>query len=138
MSHMHTNPERPLNRGVMVQSVGGHGHGASGDPGAHRSPMITAVAAQRNVDNARAIENGILWMTVIPMFIKFVLYGVSPNVSCHVKSACRDHLFRKLHFCLQPLLNRAASKHRCAWRGYEPRVRGPLPCCGICMRPRKA
>ena len=61
----------------IVQSVGGHGHGASGDPSAHRSPMISAAAALRNVENARAIENGILYMTVIPMFLKFVLYGVS-------------------------------------------------------------
>lgn len=41
--------------------------------------MISAAAALRNVDNARAIENGILYMTVIPMFLKFVLYGVSPH-----------------------------------------------------------
>ena len=60
-----------------MQSIGGHGHGGSGDPSAHRSPMISAAAAARNVDNARALENGILYMTVIPMFLKFLLYGVS-------------------------------------------------------------
>lgn len=60
-----------------AQSIGRHGGGGSGDPKAHRSPTISAEAALRNVDNARAIENGILYMTVIPMFIKFILYGVS-------------------------------------------------------------
>ena len=60
----------------VVQSIGGHG-GGSGDPHAHRSPMISAAAAARNVTNARALENGILYMTVIPMFLKFLLYGVS-------------------------------------------------------------
>ena len=39
--------------------------------------MISAAAAARNVNNARALENGILYMTVIPMFLKFLLYGVS-------------------------------------------------------------
>jgi hypothetical protein len=44
--------------------------------GHHGSPGITAAQAARNVNNARAIENGLLWMTVIPMALKFIVYGV--------------------------------------------------------------
>lgn len=45
--------------------------------GAHHRTAVTAVMAAQNVNNARAIEDGLLWMTVIPMALKFIIYGVT-------------------------------------------------------------
>lgn len=55
-----------------LQSLG-DSHGAGGK--AHGG-VITAAVAATNVNNARAIENGIMWMTIIPMILKVITYGV--------------------------------------------------------------
>ena len=85
-------PWRDINSSAScdVQSIGGHG-GGSGDPHAHRSPMISAAAAARNVTNARALESGILYMTVIPMFLKFLLYGVSTQHAVSLSHGTETH-----------------------------------------------
>lgn len=69
--------------------------------------MISPAAALRNVENARAIENGILYMTVIPMFLKFCLYGVSfaiylpPHFTLHEhRQNPRHHASSLLERCI--------------------------------------
>ena len=45
----------------------------------HRDPHISAARAHANLVNAHALENGLLWMAVIPMILKFFVYGVRPG-----------------------------------------------------------
>jgi hypothetical protein len=56
--------------------------------------MISPAAALRNLENARAIENGILYMTVIPMFLKFCLYGVGFAMQLPVLVAHCSHAIK--------------------------------------------
>ena len=72
--------------------------------------MISPAAALRSVENARAIENGILYMTVIPMFLKFCLYGVSfaiylpPHLALHNHHHIpRHHGVSHLERCISAL-----------------------------------
>ncbi|EIE26753.1 MFS general substrate transporter [Coccomyxa subellipsoidea C-169] len=64
--------------GILAERVFGfkgslgdsHGSGAKAHGG-----VVTPGVAANNVNNARAIENGLLWMTVIPMILKIITYG---------------------------------------------------------------
>jgi len=64
-----------------MQSLG-DSHGAGGK--AHGG-VVTPEVAARNVNNAAALENGLLWMTVIPMILKIITYTVS---NLHLFNAC--------------------------------------------------
>ncbi|BDA40595.1 hypothetical protein COCOBI_01-2480 [Coccomyxa sp. Obi] len=48
----------------------GHGGGAK-----HHAAVVTQAVAATNVNNARAIENGVMWMTIIPCTLKIIVYG---------------------------------------------------------------
>lgn len=78
IGRQHVPPDEWRAEGSLdVQSLGdSHGSGAKAHGG-----VVTPGVAANNVNNARAIENGLLWMTVIPMILKIITYGVPSHLA---------------------------------------------------------
>lgn len=71
LMHTPTHNDKASSIPSTVQSLG-DSHGG----GAKHVTVVTSAVAANNVNNARAIENGVMWMTIIPCALKIIVYGV--------------------------------------------------------------
>jgi hypothetical protein len=71
------------------------------EPQSAHSAHESAAQWAENLNNARALENGLMWMTIVTLAMKFCVYGVRCAYPCTSAASLRTH--EAAHGCLSCL-----------------------------------
>ena len=78
---------------------------SAGTPTSHRRARLPTS------NNAHALENGLLWMTVVPLVLKFIIYGV--RTSAHMRDNGNTLLLRSCFAPQEPSTYKAFCQEAC-------------------------